>query len=289
VTIRLDRSASTIVDGVHQQLNNITAFIDASSSTAPRKTAPDELRTNDGTGMLKTSAGGLLPFNVNGFHNAPTDHDPSFFLGGDIRANEQIALTAMHTLFVREHNHHAQRLRDRHPGFSGDEIYEHARAIVAAEIQAITYNEFLPMLLGPGAIPPYQGYRPEVDAGIEQPVRDRGLPRGPHHALAQLRRLDENNQPIAAGHVPLADGFFNPQTSSTRASTPFSAGSRPSGPRPSMSTSSTMSGTSCSARRARAGSTSRRSTSSAGATTACPASTTSVSPTGSRRCRASRA
>jgi peroxidase len=209
--IRFDRSASTVVDGVHQQLNNITAFIDGSVVYGSEEDRARELRTNDGTGMLKTSAGGLLPFNVNGFHNAPTDHDPSFFLGGDIRANEQIALAAMHTLFVREHNHHAQRLRDRHPGFSGDEIYEHARAIVAAEIQVVTYRDFLPMLLGPGAIPPYQGYRPEVDAGASNLFAAAAFRVGHTMLSPTLRRLDENNQPIAAGHVPLADGFFNPQ------------------------------------------------------------------------------
>jgi hypothetical protein len=47
-----------------------------------------------------------------------------------------------------------------------DEVFEAARAIVIAEIQAITFNEFLPALLGQ-KIPSYKGYNPtvNVDAG----------------------------------------------------------------------------------------------------------------------------
>jgi peroxidase len=209
--IGFDRSAYTMVEGVRQQMNNITAFIDGSAVYGSDDARASELRTNDGTGMLKTSAGDLLPFNINGFHNAPTDHDPSFFLAGDIRANEQIALTAMHTLFVREHNHHAQRIRNEHPGFSGDEVFEHARAIVAAEIQAITYNEFVPLLLGPNAVPPYQGYRPETDAGISNAFATAAYRVGHTMLSPTLRRLDASNNPIDAGHVALANGFFTPQ------------------------------------------------------------------------------
>ena len=64
----------------------------------------DEMRDVDG--KLKTSAGNLLMFNVNGLPNANALGAPeaSLFLGGDVRANEQIALTATHTLFMREHN-----------------------------------------------------------------------------------------------------------------------------------------------------------------------------------------
>ena len=209
--IGFDRSAYTVVENVRQQMNNITAFLDGSAVYGSEEDRAHELRTNDGTGMLKTSAGDLLPFNVNGFHNAPTDNDPSYFLGGDIRANEQIALTAMHTLFVREHNHHAQRIRDLNPNFSGDELYERARAIVAAEIQLITYRDWLPLLLGPGAIPPYQGYQPEVDAGMSNLFATAAFRMGHTMLSPTLRRLDENNETIAAGHVALANGFFNPQ------------------------------------------------------------------------------
>ena len=209
--IAFDRSAFTLVGGVRQQLNNITAFIDGSAVYGSEEDRASELRTNDGTGMLQTSEGDLLPFNLNGFHNAPTDNDPSFFLAGDIRCNEQVGLTAMHTLFVREHNFRAQRIRENHPEFTGDQVFEHARAIVAAQIQAITYREFLPLLLGPDAIPPYQGYNPEIDAGISNLFATAAYRVGHTMLSPTLRRIDANGDTIDAGHLALANAFFNPQ------------------------------------------------------------------------------
>ncbi|MGD1914756.1 MAG: peroxidase family protein [Phycisphaerales bacterium] len=210
VTISLDRSAASGLGMVRQQINNITAYIDAANVYGSDEERARELRTLDGTGKLKTSDGDLLPFNVNGFENAPTAYDPSFFLAGDIRANEQVGLIAMHTLFVREHNRLATQIARDLPHLDGDSIYEHARAMVAAEMQAITYNEFLPKLLGPGAIPPYAGYRPEVDAGISNLFATAAYRVGHTMLSSELKRVDAQGREIPGGHLELADAFFVP-------------------------------------------------------------------------------
>ena len=88
-------------DGVRQQVNFITAYIDGSvvyGSDAERQAA---LRTLDGTGRLKvtpTIVGDLLPYNEDGLPNAG-GNSATLFVAGDVRANEQVGLTAMHTLF----------------------------------------------------------------------------------------------------------------------------------------------------------------------------------------------
>ncbi|MFI4897587.1 MAG: peroxidase family protein [Phycisphaerales bacterium JB059] len=209
-TIPLDRSAWTLDQGVREQFNLLTAYIDASNVYGSEEERTHELRALDGTGKLKTSAGDLLPFNVNGFDNAPTSSDPSYFLAGDIRANEQVGLTAMHTLFMREHNRLAEQIAQANPDFSGDEIFERARAIVGAEMQAITYNEFLPKLLGRNAIPPYRGYRPEVNASIANVFATAAYRVGHTMLSTQILRLDANGDEIAAGHLDLASAFFAP-------------------------------------------------------------------------------
>ncbi len=208
--IGLDRSFHVTSGGVREQINEITAYIDASNVYGSDSARAEALRANDGTGRLLISAGDLLPFNTEGLPNAPTEHDPGFFLAGDFRANEQVGLTALHTLFVREHNYWASTIARSNPGMSGDEIYESARIIVAAELQAITYHEFLPVLLGPRALPRYDGYDPTVNAGIANEFATAAYRVGHTMLPSLLLRLDRRGREIAEGNLALADAFFDP-------------------------------------------------------------------------------
>jgi len=136
--IGMDRSFSEVVNGIHEQLNEITAFIDASNVYGSDLERAVALRANDGTGRLLVSKGDLLTFNTEGLPNAPSE-DASFFLAGDFRANEQVGLTAFHTLFVREHNYWADAIANSGNSLSGDEIYEIAWAIVGVSALAWYY------------------------------------------------------------------------------------------------------------------------------------------------------
>src|SRR5207248_7928593 len=92
--------------------------------------------------------------------------DHQLFMAGDVRINENIELTSVHTLFLREHNRLADMIHKANPFYSDETVYQAARAIVIAEIQSITFNEFLPALLGSGATPSYAGYKSWVNPGI---------------------------------------------------------------------------------------------------------------------------
>jgi len=82
-------------------------------------------------------------------------------VAGDVRANENIALQATHTLFAREHNRIVSLLPDR---LGEEQKFQVARRVVIAEQQYITYNEFLPAL---GVrLAPYRGYDPQVNATL---------------------------------------------------------------------------------------------------------------------------
>ncbi len=192
-----------------QQLNQVTHFIDASNVYGSDDVRAAALRINDGTGRLLVSAGDLLPFNTAGLPNQGGT-GPGLFLAGDVRANEQVGLTAMHVLFVREHNRLAQEIAANDPTLSGEEIYQEARRIVGALMQVITYNEFLPALLGPNALRRYRHYRFFVSPAITNEFST-AIYRFGHSALsATLLRLDATGDLIPEGHLPLRDAFFRP-------------------------------------------------------------------------------
>ena len=192
-----------------QQMNEITHFIDASNVYGSDEVRAAALRTNDGTGRLLLSADDLLPFNTEGFPNAGGP-DPRLFLAGDVRANEQVGLIAMHTVFAREHNRLAAEIAANDPTLKGEEIYQEARRIVGALMQVITYEEFLPALLGPDALPAYPGYNENVNPSIYNEFST-AIYRFGHSALSPtLLRLDEALNPIPEGNLALKDAFFRP-------------------------------------------------------------------------------
>jgi hypothetical protein len=150
-----------------------------------------------------------LPFNEAGLDNAGGTSD-TLFLAGDVRANENAALTAMHTLWVREHNYWADQIAAENPGLSDEEIFQRAKSIVTAELQAITYNEFVPALLGYGTIDAYQGYDPNVNPGIAN-VFSTAAYRFDHSMLSSdLLRLNPDGTVADEGNLSLSEAFFAP-------------------------------------------------------------------------------
>ncbi|MCA9007108.1 MAG: peroxidase, partial [Planctomycetaceae bacterium] len=185
-------------NGVRQQINQITAFIDGSVIYGSSQEVADSLRTFQG-GLLKTSDGDLLPYG-----------DDGFFQAGDIRANENSALTSMQTIWMREHNRIATELALHNPDLTDEQLYQQARQIVAAELQAITFNEFLPALLGSNAISRYHGYDSNVDPSIANEFSTAAYRFGHTMLSSELLRLDENGNVADEGNLALLNAFFNP-------------------------------------------------------------------------------
>ncbi|MGB3401534.1 MAG: peroxidase family protein [Microcoleaceae cyanobacterium] len=223
-----DSSTGTSVSNPREQINEITAYIDGSNVYGSDQERAEALRTLDGTGRLETSLADngeiLLPFNTEGLENDDPFNRPAnqLFLGGDIRANEQVGLTATHSLFVREHNRLAEEMGQRldendaelvdlfeESGLSrGDFIYEAARRIVGAEIQAITYNEFLPLLFGNNTLENYSGYDETVNIEISNEFSTAAFRFG--HTMLSSTLQNGTSEGLA-----LRDSFFNPDLVTT--------------------------------------------------------------------------
>jgi len=211
--IPMTRSNFVMQNGVRQQTNAITTWIDASQVYGSDASRAAALRTGGGAGAkLVTSAGNLPGYNTAGFANDNSGPAPAsqLFLCGDVRANENVGLTAMHTAFVREHNRLVDVISTQQPGLSQEQKYQLARKIVGAEMQAITYNEFLPALLGTGGAPRAQdyNYNPGVDATITQSFAVAAFRFG--HSTLSSHLPIVNNDGTAGPAQSLAGAFFNP-------------------------------------------------------------------------------
>lgn len=207
--ISLTRSV-TLPDG--NQPNVISAYIDSGTVYGTVSDLSYALRTLDGTGMMigqSYAAGVFLPENTNLFPNeamnkaTPEEH----FLAGDVRSNENVLLTGYHELFRREHNWQAERVRRLHPEWQNNDsrLWAEARKRTNAVIYAITYNEFLPLLLGPNSIPQYRGYDSTVNPGINHEFAHAAFRIG-HTMVSETLQLGSN----PANTLNLQDAFFNP-------------------------------------------------------------------------------
>jgi hypothetical protein len=220
MTISMSRSAYDLLTGTsagnpRQQTNSITAFIDGSQIYGSDATRAAALREFVG-GRLKTSAGNLLPFNTAGLANANDAHvvaDNQLFLAGDVRANENPELCALQTLFVREHNRIAAAAAIKNPTWTDEQLYQHARRLVIAELQDITYNEFLPAILGSNtpamaALQAYRGYRADVNPGIATEFSTAAFRFGHSMLGSDIQFLDNSGNTV---HDPmeLRTAFFN--------------------------------------------------------------------------------
>lgn len=124
--------------GWREQINQVTSFIDASTiygSDADRAFAIRLFHN----GKLQMGADDLCRSGA-----ISTD----CFAAADGRAGEQPALTAFHTVWLRFHNHVAEALSQLNPHWSDEVVFQESRKLIGALIQHITYNEFLPVLLG---------------------------------------------------------------------------------------------------------------------------------------------
>ena len=150
-----------------QQINGITGWVDASMVYGSSTERANALRSFEG-GKLKTGEGNLLPHNTMGLPNDNPMRRPeeALLAAGDVRANENLGLLSIQTVFMREHNRLVAEFAKNDPSLSDEQLYQMARKVVGAQVQHVTYSEYLPALLGEGALKPYEGYKPAVHPRI---------------------------------------------------------------------------------------------------------------------------
>jgi peroxidase len=189
--IRMTRDVKN--PATHTIVNTSAGYLDLSQLYGSTSAVAAGLRAADG--RLKTSYDGEALQVVNGR-----------FVAGDPRVDEnpEIAMTTL--LFMREHNYWVAELKRLHPDWSGNQLYDMAKAITTAEYQNIIYTEYLPLLIGP-VLGPYLGYDPRVNAQVAQEFTTAAFRIG-HTQVSETQSGRDN-----AGNITytqsLAQAFFN--------------------------------------------------------------------------------
>uniref|UniRef100_A0A336M1I8 CSON015496 protein n=1 Tax=Culicoides sonorensis TaxID=179676 RepID=A0A336M1I8_CULSO len=141
--------------GHREQLNQATAFIDGSVVYGSTEEKQLSLRAMQG-GKLRMlvidNNRELLPVSKDPNDGCNQDKENAkgryCFDSGDTRSNENLHLTSMHLIWARHHNYIADNLAKLNPHWDDERIFQEARKILGAQMQHITYNEFLSVVLG---------------------------------------------------------------------------------------------------------------------------------------------
>ncbi|MGQ7843122.1 peroxidase family protein [Granulosicoccus sp. 3-233] len=211
-TTRSTAMDGTGIDTVREQLNTVSSFIDAWAVYGGSEVRLEWLRegpvdgdmSNNGARLLMTSEQYLPRAIERGdASKAPAmerlgnllyapDADEQAIIAGDVRANENIALTAVQTLFAREHNRIVDQLPEQ---WSEQRKFDMARRLVIATQQYITYEEFLPAL---GVeLEPARHYRADVETSVSNEFatvgfRAHSMIHGEIELQAQAGQYDES-------------------------------------------------------------------------------------------------
>lgn len=187
-------------------VNTVAGYLDLSQLYGSTQEMADSLRNADGT--LKASPDGRsLPIVAGAFES------------GDARVMENPELTATTTLFMREHNNWVNQLKAQQPSWSGDQLYNMARAITTAEYENIVYSEYLPVLIGP-VLGPYRGYDSSQNAQVSQEFSAAAFRVG--HSQVSDTQEGVDNAGVTTFTEGLSEAFFNtPQLDMTNGIDPL--------------------------------------------------------------------
>ncbi|XP_016951528.1 chorion peroxidase [Drosophila biarmipes] len=206
--------------GYGKQMSKVTHFLDASPVYGSSDEASRSLRAFRGgrLRMMNDFGRDLLPL-TNDKKACPSEEaGKSCFHSGDGRTNQIISLITLQILLAREHNRVADALSQLNPSASDEWLFQEARRIVVAELQHITYNEFLPIIIGPQQmkrfrlVPLHQGYAHDYNVNVNPAITNEfsgaayrmghSSVDGKFHIRQEHGRIDEV--------VNIPDVMFNP-------------------------------------------------------------------------------
>ncbi|XP_062998433.1 dual oxidase 2 [Elgaria multicarinata webbii] len=155
------------------QVNGVTGWLDGSAIYGPTHSWSDSLR-NFSRGRLLSGKDHSFPKETEAnslmwkaLDSSTGQGGPKGILDfGNAKGNENLFLQATSIVWFRYHNYWAEKLEKENPGWSDEDLFQHARKQVVATYQNIILYEWLPTFLGKESLARYEGYKQHVDARI---------------------------------------------------------------------------------------------------------------------------
>ncbi|CAI5448190.1 unnamed protein product [Caenorhabditis angaria] len=210
--------------GYRNQLNQLTSFLDASYIYGSTQCEANKLRLFSDGKLNFTDLG----FNKEALPQGNQERDcrsilqspqRRCFVAGDERSNEQPGLTAIHNIFLREHNRIARYLKQTNNFWNDEKLYQEARRINIAQLQNIIFKEWLPVVLGCenmekwDLMPRKNGYDTsydeKCDATISQEMSTSAFRFGHTLIRGVFARMNEDFKNMSSS-VNLTETFSNP-------------------------------------------------------------------------------
>ncbi|MCS5706827.1 hypothetical protein NZK27_11540, partial [Synechococcus sp. FGCU-3] len=211
-------------------LPNLRELLDSHIDAASTFTTPDGPKTllevypglRDSNGNYNENQVRALVANFMGTgYNLLIDANPAInplehVISGDGRVNENVALSSMHAVWVRNHNYHALQLQklytDHGMAVSEEELFQAAKIVNEAEYQRVVFTEFAEKVLGGVGIRGegdhgFKDYNPDADASISLEFQAIAYRLGHTMIGNDQWVLDANG---VAQPKPLVDLFLNP-------------------------------------------------------------------------------
>ncbi|ELT97224.1 hypothetical protein CAPTEDRAFT_134931 [Capitella teleta] len=174
--------------GPREQLNQPTHWLDASMIYGDTVESIEELRDHSDMNRGKMAVTAHPGSNFRSFLKPlppKVEFDPlcrevnatvQCFTAGDERINENAGLGVIHIAWLRQHNRIEEELHRLNPHWSGEKLFYQTKKIMTAALQHVTYNEQVPVILGPHLVQKWNiglkqdgydySYNSKVDARI---------------------------------------------------------------------------------------------------------------------------
>ncbi|CAI4231916.1 unnamed protein product [Auanema sp. JU1783] len=158
-TIPVPRENCTL--GFREQGNLVTSYLDGSQIYGSFTETTNRLRSfQDGKLAMRVwpSYRNGIPMDASSSDVFCRTSNPSYkcFLTGNHRSNFLPSSNSFYALWMRQHNRVAEKLKKLNTEWDDERLFQETRRIIVAQIQHITYREYLPLIIGKNNIVKYQ-------------------------------------------------------------------------------------------------------------------------------------